>query len=86
MSHNIAQILDGIGDQIEDVNQQITATEAEIQRLTALLPTLQAEIVKLNELKAAAESLSSNNINLNINVNGSHAGTMSTPMQYTANI
>jgi len=75
-----------IGDQIEDVKTNIAAANQEIERLTALVPVLEADLVQLNEMKAAVEKLSSNELNININVNGSAARTMSTPINYTPNI
>ena len=86
MGHNIAQITDGIDDQIADVTANIDAANQEIERLTALIPSLQADLTQLEAMKEAVSKLSSNELNININVNGSHAGTMSTPIQYTPNI
>ena len=86
MPHNIAQIADGIDDQIAGVLTQIQEAEAEIVRLQALIPTLQADLTVLNGMKANLADLSTNDININVNINGSGVSTQSIPVQYTPNI
>ena len=86
MSHNIAQITDGLQDQIADTVQQIADTKQEIERLQSLVPTLEADLVQLQQIQEAVSQLSSNDINVNINVNGSSVATTSVPVQYTPNI
>lgn len=86
MHHNINQITDGIDDQIAGINETIAASQQEIERLQALIPTLQADLQQLQQMKEAVSKLSSNELTINVNVNGSSAGTMSTPVNYTPNI
>ena len=86
MPHNIAQIADGIDDQIAGVLTQIQEAEAEITRLQALIPTLQADLTVLNGMKANLADLSTNDININVNISGSGVSTQSIPVQYTPNI
>ena len=86
MPHNIAQIADGIDDQIAGVLTQIQEAEAEIVRLQALIPTLQADLTVLNGMKGNLADLSTNDININVNISGSGVSTQSIPVAYTPNI
>jgi uncharacterized protein (DUF849 family) len=86
MAHNIAQINDGIDDQIADIQESIAAAGAEITRLQALIPELQADLSRLEAIKASVAQLSSNSVDININVNGGHVGSTSIPVHHTPNI
>ena len=86
MSRNIEQITDGIDDQIAGINVQIQEATDEITRLQVLIPTLQADLNVLNEMKAHIAELSSNSVNINVNVNGNSVGTASVPVNYSPNI
>ena len=79
---NYNQILDGIQDQIDDLEVAKANYQQQIQTLQAALDAIPAQIADLEALRDRTQSLSSNavdlNINLNVTANGASIRTGST--------
>jgi len=82
MTHNYNQILDGINDQIADLQAAKTSYEQQILSIQAELDRIPQQIAELELLKTATEGLANNaiDVNLNLNVTGTNLRTHSTPV------
>ena len=58
-TRNLDQILEGIDDQASGITATIAESEAEIKRLQELIPVLQADIQRLQQMKVTVSQLSS---------------------------
>tara|TARA_R110002012_G_C11197227_1_gene559374 strand:- start:58 stop:309 length:252 start_codon:yes stop_codon:yes gene_type:complete len=77
MSHNIHQIIDGIVDQITDVQARITQHQQDIVDSQAAIPLLEQELVVLEGMKTTAEGLNQGNgVNVTINNFGSSGSSV----------
>ena len=79
---NYNQILDGIQDQIDDLNAAKFNYEQQIALLNAELSKIPQQIADLEALRDRTQSLSSNSVDLNINLNvtGANLRSNSTPV------
>ena len=77
---NYNQILDGIQDQIDDLNAAKFNYEQQIALLNAELSKIPQQIADLEALRDRTQSISSNSVDLNINLNvtGTNIRTNST--------
>lgn len=77
---NYNQILDGIQDQIDDLNNAKYNYEQQIAALNSELSRIPQQIADLEALKDRTQSISSNSVdlNINVNVNGSNIRTQAT--------
>ena len=79
---NYNQILDGIQDQIDDLNAAKFNYEQQIALLNAELSKIPQQIADLEALRDKTQSISSNSVDLNINLNvtGANLRSNSTPV------
>ena len=79
---NYNQILDGIQDQIDDLNAAKFNYEQQIALLNTELSKIPQQIADLEALRDRTQSLSSNSVDLNINLNvtGANLRSNSTPV------
>jgi len=79
---NYNQILDGIQDQIDDLNAAKFNYEQQIALLNAELSKIPQQIADLEALRDRTQSISSNSVDLNINLNvtGANLRSNSTPV------
>tara|TARA_B100000073_G_C23606327_1_gene522584 strand:+ start:504 stop:752 length:249 start_codon:yes stop_codon:yes gene_type:complete len=77
---NYNQILDGIQDQIDDLNAAKFNYEQQIAILNSELSKIPQQIADLEALRDRTQSISSNSVdlNINVNVNGSNIRTQTT--------
>ena len=68
-SSNYNQILDGIQDQIDDLNATKFNYEQQIALLNSELSKIPQQIADLEALRDRTQSISSNSVDLNINLN-----------------
>ena len=68
-STNYNQILDGIQDQIDDLNAAKFNYEQQIAILNSELSKIPQQIADLEALRDKTQSISSNSVDLNINLN-----------------
>jgi|TARA_R100000084_G_C4620003_1_gene132639 prefoldin subunit 5 len=68
-STNYNQILDGIQDQIDDLNAAKFNYEQQIALLNSELSKIPQQIADLEALRDKTQSISSNSVDLNINLN-----------------
>ena len=84
MSHNYNQILDGIQDQINDLETAKANYEQQMLLIQAELQKIPQQIADLEALRDRTQSLSGNavdlNINLNVTANGASIRSHSTPV------
>ena len=79
---NYNQILDGIQDQIDDLNAAKFNYEQQIALLNSELSKIPQQIADLEALRDRTQSISSNSVDLNINLNvtGANLRSNSTPV------
>ena len=78
MAHNIAQIIDGIVDQIADVQARIEQHQLDIANSQAAIPQLEQELLVLEGMKTTAENLHEGN-SVNVTINNYGASGSSVP-------
>ena len=84
MSSNYAQIIDGINDQIIDLQETQSNYQAQLVAIQAELELIPPRLEALQAIKTQTEALSANTIDLNLNLNiaGASIKTNSTSVGY----